>query len=101
MSRFVIQSHTCAVLVGGAVRCWGYNINGQVMLLELFVESSMCVCGPFDLMSLCDLSQLGNGFTASQNTPVGVSGLKSGVSSISLGGVRLTFDFRVVQTLCY
>jgi hypothetical protein len=38
-----MQYHTCAVLVGGAVRCWGYNQHGQVMLLELFVESSMCV----------------------------------------------------------
>jgi hypothetical protein len=43
ISRCVIQSHTCAVLVGGAVRCWGYNEYGQVMLLELFGESSMCV----------------------------------------------------------
>jgi hypothetical protein len=41
ISRFVIQSHTCAVLVGGAVRCWGLNEYGQVMLLELFGELIM------------------------------------------------------------
>ena len=42
--------------------------------------------------------ELDDGTTA--NTPVGVFGLSSGVSSIALGRVRLLFDLRVVQTLC-
>ena len=60
------------------------------------------MCSPFDLISLCDLSQLGTGSTAQQqNTPVSVIGLGSNVSSISLGLVRLTFDLLAVQALCY
>jgi hypothetical protein len=34
----MMQLHTCDVLVGGAVRCWGYNVYSQVMLLALFGE---------------------------------------------------------------
>ena len=59
------------------------------------------MCSPFDLISLCGLLQLGDGSISIRITPVGVVGLSSGVSSISLGSVRLTFDLLLVQTLCY
>ena len=46
ISRCLLQSHTCAVLVGGAVRCWGRNDYGQVMLLVsgLILGDALAVC---------------------------------------------------------
>ena len=51
-------NHTCALLVSGAVRCWGYN----------------------------GYAQIGDNTTANRYVPTAVSGLSSGVARVEVGG---------------
>jgi alpha-tubulin suppressor-like RCC1 family protein len=52
--------HTCALTTAGTVRCWGWNMYGQ----------------------------LGNGSTTGSAVPVAVSGLTSNVAAVTAGGAH-------------
>jgi len=56
-SLSVGNSHSCAVLTTGALRCWGVNSNGQ----------------------------LGDGTTTSRLVPIAVPGMESGVTAVAAG----------------
>ena len=100
---------SCALLSTGAVKCWGYGANGalgngtttssnvpvQVTGLASGVASitagnnSACVVttgGGAKCWGLNNSGQLGNNSTKLTSTPVDVSGLTSGVASISTNG---------------
>ena len=103
------ELHTCAVLDGGGVKCWGYNASGQLgngttddALAPLPVtnlDNAVQVDGAEDDFTCAvtisaaakcwgnnEDGHLGNGATANQSTPVQVSGLNSGVDAVSAGG---------------
>lgn len=103
------ESHTCALTISGAVKCWGGNSTGQlgnggvtdspapVQVIGLTSgvhvisagHSHTCaltVSGAIKCWGDNSHGQLGDGGFTFRSTPVQVSGLISGVQAISVGG---------------
>ena len=106
-------SHTCAALTAGGVMCWGANGFGQlgdgtttpstvpVSVAGLPVAVAGIATSVFHTCvrtsagaALCwgnnESGQLGNGSSTNSSSPVGVSGLASGVAEISAGSAGTT-----------
>ena len=102
-------SHTCALMASGTVRCWGWNLEGEVGN----GSTATIVAAPADVSGLagvvaisaggnhtCALmaggalkcwgrnteGQLGDGSSINRSLPVSVAGLGSGVAFVAGGG---------------
>jgi len=99
---------TCAVLINGGAKCWGYNLWGQlgngsttnssvpVNVSGLSSGVRLIAAGTFHTCAILDSGgvkcwgddtngALGSGYSGSSSTPVSVSGLSSGVVEIASG----------------
>jgi alpha-tubulin suppressor-like RCC1 family protein len=105
------ESHSCAVIATGAVKCWGGNSWGQLGNGTLFVSTKtptdvptlttgvVSISASADGTFTCALTtaggvkcwggnsfgNLGDGTTTTRTAPVAVLGLESGVASVSAG----------------
>jgi alpha-tubulin suppressor-like RCC1 family protein len=120
---------TCALTSGGAVWCWGYNATGQLGNGTFTLSSTPVeVLDPAGNAPLSDVaviaagqyhtcavtnagaalcwgdnakSELGNGTDMGSNIPVAVSGLSSGVATISAGSYFTCAVTTVGGALCW
>jgi regulator of chromosome condensation (RCC1) repeat-containing protein/Regulator of Chromosome Condensation (RCC1) repeat protein len=91
-------SHTCALTVGGGVKCWGYNydvpvdvpvdVSGLASGVTAIAAGYVHTCaltgmGGVKCWGSNYVGELGNGSTTDSSVPVDVSGLASGVTAIA------------------
>jgi alpha-tubulin suppressor-like RCC1 family protein/endonuclease/exonuclease/phosphatase family metal-dependent hydrolase len=103
-----VYLHTCALTVGGGVKCWGnrgYGLGDGTLLdrhtpvdvvgltsgVSAIANGGMHTCaltssGGVKCWGANRVGQLGDGTTTDRLTPVEVTGLASGVRAISAGG---------------
>jgi alpha-tubulin suppressor-like RCC1 family protein len=116
--------HTCALTTAGTVLCWGSNDvgelgNGTTVNSNVPVAVSGLPAGAVDIVSgdghscvrtsagavLCwgdnESGQLGDGTTTNSPVPVAVTGLSSGVASISAGNHHTCAVTTAGAALCW
>lgn len=117
-------SHSCALLDGGGVRCWGRNDNGELgdattsnrrapvdlddagTVYTMLAAASEHTCGLTDGgQAKCwgrnNYGQLGDGSTTRRVSPVGVDGLDASVARIAARGNRSCALRGTLQMRCW
>jgi alpha-tubulin suppressor-like RCC1 family protein len=101
------NNHTCALITGGSIRCWGDGLSGQlgdgsntsetstpvtvsnisnaISVSAGSAHTCALVSGGVQCWGKNDFGQLGNGSASNANVPVAVSGITTAIA-VSSGG---------------